>query len=246
MRVAVVSDVHGNLAALEAVLAAVADECDEVWCLGDIVGYGARPNECIALVRERCARILAGNHDLAAAGAVDIRVFSPDAARSIRWTREVLRADGEQYLLALVPTDTAAPGAGLYHGSPRDPVWEYVLDAHAVVAALEHAAERVVLVGHTHAAIAAGLTDGRLNGGNAPAGTALDLRASERALLNPGSVGQPRDGDPRAAYLLLDLEEELVVRAEFHRTEYDIARTQAEIRGAGLPDRLADRLAAGA
>ena len=248
MRVAVISDIHGNLAALESTLeAAAAAAVDETWCLGDIVGYGARPNECVARVRAACTRVLAGNHDLAVAARADVRVFSEDAARSIRWTREVLRADAEAWLAGLDAAHDAPP-VGLYHGSPRDPVWEYVVDATSARAALDTAAEdRVVLVGHTHVAVAVRLLEGRLSGGPAPGGTVLDLDAGRRSLLNPGSVGQPRDGDPRAAWLLLELDDDdgRATTATFERTTYEVSRTQEEIRAAGLPERLAARLAVG-
>jgi diadenosine tetraphosphatase ApaH/serine/threonine PP2A family protein phosphatase len=247
MRVAVVSDIHGNLTALDAVLeATTAAAVDEVWCLGDIVGYGARPNECAARVRERCTRVLAGNHDLAVVRRVDVSVFTEDAARSIRWTREVLRADTEAWLTEL-PVAQDDPPVGLYHASPRDPVWEYVVDAAGARAALETAADdRLVLVGHTHVAILVRLLEGRLSGGQAPGGSAVEFGADGRSLVNPGSVGQPRDGDPRAAWLLLQLDDDgLPTGATFERTTYEVSRTQEEIRAAGLPERLAARLAVG-
>ena len=239
------SDIHGNLAALEAVLAAGADRYDELWSLGDIVGYGPRPNECVAIVRERCAVSLAGNHDLAACGRVDPATFSSDAGRAIRWTREVISAETESYLATLDPAAERAP-IGLYHGSPRDPIWEYVLDPETARQALAGRPHELVLVGHTHAALAARLLEGRLAGGRADAGTAFDLRAGRQTLLNPGSVGQPRDADSRAAWLTLHLDDAgRPERAIFERTRYEIARTQREIVEAGLPEHLADRLSFG-
>ena len=225
-------------------MAEVAGESDEIWCLGDVVGYGPRPNECVALVRERCRVAIAGNHDLAAIRAVEIGDFSEDAARSIRWTREVLRADAEQWLASLAPSGTVGP-VGLYHGSPRDPIWEYVIDARAARGALDAAPERTVLVGHTHVAVAATIVDGRLRGDGAPDGTTLDLADGRRWLLNPGSVGQPRDRDPRAAVLVLEVEDGEPTRAVYRRVPYDWTRTQEEIRAAALPERLAERLAYG-
>jgi diadenosine tetraphosphatase ApaH/serine/threonine PP2A family protein phosphatase len=241
MRVAVVSDIHSNLHALEAVLAAVdADAPDELWCLGDLVGYGPRPTECCAAVESRAAICLAGNHDLAVRGDIELFEFSGEAAVAARWTRDVLADDARAFLSRLEPTSTAA-GVALYHGSARDPVWEYVLSDEAAEATLDLAGTPLVLVGHSHAALAAVERDGAIVGGLAEAGTELDLRAG-RALLNPGSVGQPRDGDPRAAYLLLDLDTR---QASFRRVEYDIDRTQAEIQALGLPALLAARLAVG-
>jgi len=241
MRVAVISDIHSNLHALEAVLAAIdGDATDELWCLGDLVGYGPRPNECCAAVEARAAICLAGNHDLAVTGAIDVHEFSGDAARAAAWTREVLDERSDAYLRRLAPR-AEREGVELYHGSARDPVWEYVLSDDAAEATLLATESPLVLVGHSHAALVAVLHDGAAAGGLAEAGTEIDLSVG-RCLLNPGSVGQPRDGDPRASYLLLDLDAR---RASFRRVEYDIARTQAEIAEAGLPEPLARRLAHG-
>jgi predicted phosphodiesterase len=243
MRVAVVSDIHSNLHALEAVLEAVERESpDAVWCLGDVVGYGPRPDECCRLVEERTAICLAGNHDLGVRGDVDLADFSPDAASAALWTRAVLGERAQSFLARLVPF-AEADGVQLFHASPRDPVWEYVLTDQAAAAALELTSAGVVLVGHSHVPLAVTVDGtGELAGGHAPAGTEIELGAG-RWLLNPGSVGQPRDGDARAAWLLLDLGAR---RAAFRRVEYAIAETQAEIREAGLPAVLGDRLSSGA
>jgi diadenosine tetraphosphatase ApaH/serine/threonine PP2A family protein phosphatase len=241
MRVAVVSDIHGNLHALEAVLAALEPEApDELWCLGDLVGYGARPNECCAAIAARASVCLVGNHDLAVRGTIDLAEFSGDAGAAARWTRDVLSADALAFLNSLEPQGTRADVA-LFHGSARDPVWEYVLSDTVAIATLELTEEPLVLVGHSHAALHIQLDGGGFTGGLSPAGTEVDLGRG-RALLNPGSVGQPRDGDPRAAYLLLDLDART---ASFRRVDYDVERTQAEIREAGLPEMLAARLETG-
>jgi predicted phosphodiesterase len=241
MRAAVISDVHGNLAALEAVLDAIdVDAPDELWCLGDLVGYGPRPSECCALVAARAQICLCGNHDLAVRGALDLSEFSGDAAVAASWTRGVLTPEAGAYLDSLAPEGERA-GVALYHGSARDPVWEYVLSDDAAAATLALTDAALALVGHSHAALQVSLFDGHRDGGLAPPGTELDL-AGARRLLNPGSVGQPRDGDSRAAWLLLDL---AAGHASFRRVEYDIARTQAEMRAAGLPEPLAARLALG-
>ena len=241
MRAAVISDIHGNLHALEAVLADIADSgVDEVWCLGDVVGYGPRPNECCALVRERASVALCGNHDLAAVGRLDVAEFSGDAAAAARWTASVLEPGHRAWLAGLEPAAERA-GAELYHGSPRDPVWEYVLSEDVALLCLLETEAPLVLVGHSHVALAVSWDGATLAGGAAAAGTELD-QAAARSLVNPGSVGQPRDGDPRAAWLLLDT---AAGRATFRRVPYDIPRTQAEIRELGLPDILAARLAHG-
>jgi diadenosine tetraphosphatase ApaH/serine/threonine PP2A family protein phosphatase len=241
MRVAVLSDIHGNLHALEAVLDALEDDRpDELWCLGDLVGYGARPNEVCAAIAARATTCLGGNHDLAVRGTIDLREFSGDAGEAARWTRGILGQEARAYLATLEPFGERA-GVSLYHASARDPVWEYVLSDDTAVATLEIAPHPLVLVGHSHAALRVTVADGGVEAGLAPHGTEVDLSAG-RTLLNPGSVGQPRDGDPRAAYLLLDLDAR---RASFRRVAYDVARTQTEIREAGLPDALAARLQEG-
>jgi diadenosine tetraphosphatase ApaH/serine/threonine PP2A family protein phosphatase len=241
MRVAVVSDIHSNLHALEAVLAAIdAEAPDELWCLGDLVGYGPRPNECCTTVAERADVCLAGNHDLAVRGTIDLEEFGGEAGVAATWTRTVLEPDAQAVLDRLEPEGTAH-GVSLYHGSARDPVWEYVLSDAAVLATLDLAGSPLVLVGHSHVALQVVEAGDELAGGVAPEGTELEL-AGVRALLNPGSVGQPRDGDPRAAYLLLDLDTR---HATFRRVEYDVQRTQREMRDAGLPEMLAARLELG-
>jgi diadenosine tetraphosphatase ApaH/serine/threonine PP2A family protein phosphatase len=241
VRVAVVSDIHSNLHALEAVLAAIdAEAPDELWCLGDLVGYGPRPNECCAAIAERAEVCLAGNHDLAVRGTIDLAEFGGEAGIAARWTRTVLDPDGLALLERLEPAG-AAHGVALYHGSARDPIWEYVLSDEAALATLELAESPLVLVGHSHVALQVVLSGGELEGGIAAAGTELELGGVE-ALLNPGSVGQPRDNDPRAAYLLLDLDTQ---QASFRRVEYDVERTQREIGEAGFPELLAARLELG-
>jgi len=240
MRLAILSDIHANLPALEAVLGDVEGAAvDELWCLGDVVGYGAQPDECASLVAERCALCLVGNHDLAVLGEIDVDEFAPDAADAARWTRHVLAAEWHEYLATLQPA-AAVHGVELYHGSARDPVWDYVLSEEAAWSTLQATQSPLVLVGHSHVPLALALDGDGVAGGVAGAGTTIGLD-STRWLLNPGSVGQPRDGDARAAYLLLELGR----TATFRRVSYPIEQTQAEIRERGLPDALAERLAHG-
>ena len=241
MRVAVVSDIHSNLHALEAVLEAIdVDAPDELWCLGDLVGYGPRPNECCVIVEERADVCLAGNHDLAVRGTIDLEEFHGDAGLAARLNREALTPESHAFLDKLEPQGNAR-GVALYHGSARDPVWEYVLSDEAALATLALAGSPLVLVGHSHVALRFTASASEVDGALTPAGTTVEL-GDAPTLLNPGSVGQPRDGDPRAAYLLLDL---AARRAEFRRVGYDVARTQKEMAEEGLPRLLAARLAVG-
>ncbi|MBA3412653.1 MAG: metallophosphoesterase family protein [Actinobacteria bacterium] len=239
MRVAVISDIHGNLHALESVLSALEPHSpEEIWCLGDLVGYGPRPNECVALVAQQTSICLVGNHDLGVLGRIDLAEFSPDAEAGARWTRSVLSPEN-RVILESLPSSAETPhgAAQLFHASPRDPVWEYVLSAQAARDALEATSAPLVLVGHSHVPLAIRPKGRGVAGGIAPGGFEVELEG--RWLLNPGSVGQPRDGDPRAAVLLLDLERRF---AKFHRVAYPIERTQRELREHGLPEPLALRL----
>src|SRR5438552_5403296 len=241
MRVAVVSDIHGNLHALRAVLDAVAaEEVDALWCLGDLVGYGPRPNECCAEVERAASLCLVGNHDLGVLGRIPLAEFSDDAAAAARWSQSVLNAEARAFLERLESLGSAED-VELFHASPRDPVWEYVLSDEVALAAFRLTSAPVVLVGHSHVALAFLLENGAVDGAVVPGGAEIDL-ADGRFILNPGSVGQPRDGDPRAAYLVLDLDAK---RALYRRVPYPIERTQEEIRERGLPEALADRLADG-
>ena len=211
------------------------DAPDAIWCLGDLVGYGPRPNRCCAVVAERADFCLIGNHDLAVLGRLDLDDFQPDAALSARWTAAALEDEPRAYLESL-ESNGEREGVGLFHASPRDPVWEYVLTPEVAVASMAAASQELVLVGHSHVALHYRVSDGMLL--LAGDGTHLGL-TGDRWLLNPGSVGQPRDTDPRAAWMLLDLGSR---RASFHRVEYDVAKTQQEIRDRGLPEALAARL----
>lgn len=209
-----------------------------VWCLGDLVGYGADPNDCCALVREQADVVLAGNHDMAVTGELSLDEFSRGAAIAARWTQEVLREEHASWLRSLSPAGES-DGVGLYHASPRDPIWEYVLSALLADLCLDADDHRVALIGHSHVALSFVRPPGdAATGEQRRDGAAADL-STGKWLLNPGSVGQPRDGDARASWLLLDLDAE---RAEWRRTDYDVRGAQAAIRAARLPESLADRL----
>jgi diadenosine tetraphosphatase ApaH/serine/threonine PP2A family protein phosphatase len=242
----VISDIHANLPALETVLGAIdGAEIEEIWCLGDVLGYGAEPDECANLVRERCAICLVGNHDLAVFGALDIAAFSEAAAEAVAWTQENVSERSLAPLRELEPAGERE-GIGLFHASPRDPVWEYVLSAEQANACFDVQPTRIALIGHSHVSLyfarpTVEEEGEEIRGSQASDDTLLDL-SSGQWLINPGSVGQPRDGDPRAAWLELDTDEQA---ARFHRTRYDVDRAAASIVAAGLPRRLADRLQVG-
>lgn len=239
MKVAVISDIHANRHAFEAVLQDVADsDAAELWCLGDLVGYGADPDACVELARRHAAVCLAGNHDLAVIGEAPMEDFSRGASLAAQWTQEVLSPESVAFLRSLQPTAKEGK-VGLYHASPRDPVWEYVLSALLAELCLDAQPDRVCLIGHSHVALAFVRREGELATGEPrKAGTRLDISSGEW-LLNPGSVGQPRDGDPRAAWLLLDLDGWSV---SYRRTAYDVAGAAEAIRAARLPASLAERL----
>ena len=242
MRVAIVSDIHGNRHAFEAVLEAVdAAGIEEMWCLGDLVGYGAEPDACVALAERHCAVCLCGNHDLGVVGSLSLEDFSRGARIAAEWTRDTISEASRDFLLALHPS-AEARGYGLFHASPRDPVWEYVLSPEAADACLDEAQERVSLIGHSHQALAFHRAGGEpVQGYRRRADTRAELSGGEW-LLNPGSVGQPRDGDPRAAWLELDAQ---AWSAHWRRTVYDVEGAAAAILAAGLPDGLAARLHTG-
>jgi len=241
MRIALLSDVHGNLPAFEAVLADVrAQEVEEVWCLGDLVGYGAQPDGCVALARETCQLSLAGNHDLVVIGKIDIREFSSSAALAAEWTRGHISEESLEFLEALEPLEEGRE-LGLYHASPRDPVWEYVLSTWQAGGCFDEMEARVGAIGHSHVALFFHHGDSQVEGAQTSGGTELDV-SEGRWLLNPGGVGQPRDGDPRAAWLLLDTESWTAV---WRRVEYPIDEAARAIEAAGLPTVLAQRLYTG-
>jgi diadenosine tetraphosphatase ApaH/serine/threonine PP2A family protein phosphatase len=239
MRVAIATDIHGNRHAFEAVIdAAERDGAEELWCLGDLVGYGGDPDASVALARRHCSVCLAGNHDLAVVDVLSLEEFSRGAALAAKWTRDVISPETRDFLLSLKP-EGSAQGVGLFHASPRDPIWEYVLSGLTAELCFDVTDFRVSLIGHSHVALSFDRQEGSpASGTTRKEGTELDLEKGQW-LINPGSTGQPRDGDPRAAWLLLDTDR---WTATYRRAEYDIAGAQAAIRAANLPDSLAERL----
>lgn len=247
MRVLLVSDIHGNFDALQAVLedARSRGGVDAVWNLGDTVGYGAEPGRCLQYLAELQAVSVAGNHDLAAIGRIPVSDFNPFAAAAIVWTGNQLTAEHKAYIAGL-PLRWEQDGCTLVHGSPRDPVWEYVLSEDVAGENFPLFATPVCLLGHTHIPtifvqppVAAGSLD--CEGWLLEPGERLE-RGSIRLIYNPGGVGQPRDGDPRAAYAIFDTEAQCFAH---YRVAYDVEAAQAKIRAAGLPEHLAARLGLG-
>ena len=236
MRIAVVSDVHANLHALDAVLADIGT-VDATWHLGDTVGYGPDPNGVVERLSEVGAIGVRGNHDAAAAGGKEIEWFNADARAAMEWTRRAISTQTLDWLRAL-PERREVEDFTLVHGSPLDPTWEYVTTTGAARENLGAVSTTHGLNGHTHVPIAFALNGERMET-IAPIGEPGIELDGPRLLLNPGSVGQPRDGDPRASYLVLDLAER---RARWGRVAYDIDTVRDRMRGHGLPTRLIERL----
>lgn len=242
MRCAVVADIHSNLEAFQAVLADLEARggADEVWCLGDNVGYGPDPRECLRLLRGLPGVGVAGNHDLAAIGRLDPSAFNPEAAAACRWTTGALQEEDAGYLAGLPLTLTRGDFT-LVHGSPREPLWEYVLDTQTARANFGCFDTRFCLIGHSHSPLlfelnAAGSCLMHQMPGR------LALAAGSRFIINCGGVGQPRDGDPRASYAIIDMEQQAL---RHYRVAYNYRLTQEKMLDAGLPARLARRLSMG-
>ncbi len=241
MRLAILADIHSNLAAFESVLKDLESRggFDKIWCLGDMVGYGPQPNECVARLRQFDHVCIAGNHDWAAIEKMDTFEFNPVAAIAAQWTAQELTADSRDYLTAL-PLILNVDGFTLAHGSPREPIWEYLLSLSAAKENFTYFETSYCLVGHSHVPLVFELD-----------GTQVMLRelgetefvlSSNRMIINPGSVGQPRDGDPRASYALYDSETKKIGH---YRVEYDIAATQKKMTEFDLPRPLIQRLTYG-
>ena len=239
MQVAICTDIHGNRHAFEAVIAAAEEAgAEELWCLGDLVGYGAEPDACVALAEAHCTICLAGNHDLAVVDVISLDDFSRGAALAARWTQEVISDGTRTFLLGLEPQGSSE-GYGLFHASPRDPIWEYVLSGLTAELCFDATDFRISFIGHSHVALSFHRPEGApATGTTRREGSEISLESGEW-LINPGSVGQPRDGDPRAAWLALDTD---AWTATWRRADYDIGAAQAAIRAANLPDSLAERL----
>ncbi|MFN2135446.1 MAG: metallophosphoesterase family protein [Candidatus Promineifilaceae bacterium] len=241
MRVLILSDIHANLVAFEAVLEAAKDHYDQIWFLGDLIGYGPGPNACVALMQTRARLCLSGNHDWAALGKLDIDEFNAEARAAILWTRKTLTAPSRIFLEPLPPMQIEGDYT-LAHGSPRHPVWEYVLDYETAAANFAHFGTQYCLIGHSHMPlIIVENSPGEIESLPVVYDEAISI-GSGRYMINPGSVGQPRDGDPRAAYALLNT---VSHTWEFCRVAYDIEETQRQMRALALPEPLIARLSHG-
>jgi diadenosine tetraphosphatase ApaH/serine/threonine PP2A family protein phosphatase len=239
VRIAVLSDIHGNLPALEAVLEAL-KPYDAVWQLGDVVGYGPQPDEVVARLAQEKATGVRGNHDAAALGELATDSFNDDARAAVEWTAERIAPQTREWLAAL-PARLVEDPFTLAHGSPRDPTWEYVFSTTVARENLDSFGTSYCLVGHTHIPMAFRDRGGTVEGLQPLGGRPLRL-GSQRVIANPGSVGQPRDGDPRASAMLLDTEARLL---EWRRVDYPIDAVQKLMAQLSLPVRLAARLSYG-
>jgi diadenosine tetraphosphatase ApaH/serine/threonine PP2A family protein phosphatase len=239
MRIAVLSDIHANLIALDAVLASIGS-VDAVWHLGDVVGYGPDPNGVVERLTAIGATGVRGNHDAAACGGPQIEYFNPDARAAMEWTRATIGQTTRAWLGRL-PERHVDGDFSLVHGSPRDPMWEYITSIPVATANMAVLGTRNGLFGHTHVPVDIREGDRRIEPISPGRGSESTLD-ERRTLLNPGSVGQPRDGDPRASYMILDT---AAASCSWHRVAYDIAAVQAAMEAAGLPPRLVARLTFG-
>jgi len=243
MRCLVLSDVHSNLEAFETVLED-AGSVDQIWCLGDIVGYGPDPNGCVELLRSLPNLCIAGNHDWATLGKLDLSDFNPDAREANLWNRQQLEDDNLAWLEDR-PQTLIEGDFTLAHGSPRHPIWEYIIYTSTAEANFDFFTTAFCFVGHTHTPVIFQLEnrEGELICDPIPASDGRTVNLDDgRFIVNPGSVGQPRDGDPRASYAILDTEALIV---EHHRVTYPVEKTQAKMMEYNLPLRLVLRLGYG-
>jgi len=242
MRVLVISDIHANFTAFEAVLKD-AGKVDETWCLGDLVGYGPDPNAVVEEVRDiPHLTCILGNHDMAAIGRMPLEAFNGDARRSLIYHEKVISASNMDFMRSLSANVKVLGEATIAHGSPRDPLWEYILNALTARVNFENFDTPWCFVGHTHIQCMFALDENtdRITLDQTKADHAINLRS--KLILNPGSVGQPRDRDPRAAYAIYDTEARTWTP---HRVTYNIPEVQERIRAAGLPEKHAVRIAEG-
>ena len=243
MRCAIIADIHANLAAFTAVLDDIKSRggVEEVWCLGDVVGYGPDPHQCLELLQQHNHVCIAGNHDWAAIGKLDTAEFNPDAAAACHWTAQQLSPEDIKYLESL-PVVIQRDDFTLVHGSPREPIWEYLVSTSSAKENFAHFQSQFCLVGHSHVPMVFSYTEtGHCSFNQFSANIGLML-GQNRLIINPGGVGQPRDGDPRASYAIYDSETRMV---RLYRVPYDIISTQNRMVEHNLPMRLVVRLSHG-
>ena len=241
MRILVISDIHGNINALRTVITD-AGKVDTIWCLGDIVGYGPDPNECVDLLRELPELVcLLGNHDAAVANPAEVATFNPEARISIEWTIDQLRPDNFEYLSRL-PNRVILDEVTLVHGSPRSPTYEYLLDTYMATINFAYFKTSFCFVGHTHLPVQFSMGNGLGYAELLIPKERDTMQMVHRSILNPGSVGQPRDRDPRASYAIYEPEEQ---RWEYRRVAYNYKSVQTRMENYGLPERHIQRLALG-
>jgi diadenosine tetraphosphatase ApaH/serine/threonine PP2A family protein phosphatase len=242
MLIAIVSDIHSNLIALEAVLEQL-PAYDQLWCLGDTIGYGPQPNECLQYMRDLATYTLTGNHDLGCLGKLSLADFNDIARIANEWNGKQLSPDLRAFLDTRPPAQPVEHIATLAHASPRDPVWEYIDTLDIAQSNLNHFSSQICFVGHTHIPMRfARYPDGRVEFDHMQRGSVVQLQPGARYIVNPGSVGQPRDQNPQAAYVLWDTAAGTI---RYERIGYDVAATQKRILAAGLPAPLAERLELG-
>jgi predicted phosphodiesterase len=238
MRYLIISDIHANLTAFEAVLEDAHGEWDVIWCLGDIVGYGPDPNECVRKLREFDHIALSGNHDWAVLDRLDLHTFNEEAYRAILWTQDILKDENKEYLESL-PSTLVQGEFTLAHGSPRQPVWEYLVNERLALENFKVIETHYCLVGHSHAPLIFVELNEKVVDMYAPVYFQPLQLDGPRLIINPGSVGQPRDYDPRAAYGLLNTD---TMVWEHRRVEYQVEKTQERMAAFDLPIRLINRL----
>lgn len=240
MRILLLSDIHSNLVALEAVLGA-AGSFDALWCVGDTIGYGPRPNECVALMRQHAQIAITGNHDLASLGKIDLRDFNPDARKANLWNGNQLLPENRAWLEPLPPSFHVDKQFLLAHGSPREPIWEYLLMPEQALANFELFPNQVCVIGHSHIQLGFRMRNGSEHAERflPEHGQRIEFNRATRYFINPGSVGQPRDQDPRAAFAVFDTHSNTI---HFQRIAYDIQKTQRQMQEYGLPNDLIRRL----
>lgn len=239
MRILVISDIHANYTAFEAVLAHCQGQWDFVWCLGDVVGYGPDPNECVDRMKALPQLCLAGNHDWAALNRLDVRTFNPDARRAVEWTQATLTPENTRWLEAL-PVTFVIGEYTLAHASPREPIWEYILEPRIAALNFPHFDTPYCFVGHTHQPVIYTIANESGDAASAlPQYNQPRKLNGKRQIINPGSIGQPRDQNPDAAYGILDMSSGVF---EHRRIPYDIKAVQRRMLDFNMPERLIARL----